>query len=118
MKSLLILQHDSVANRVLTFSNSLSDSELIWLYKCSQLPRDLDTGTGDISISLTDVILITLNCLTLCYGFTCFFFFFGEGKGGFWEGYSVVFYLLTIEAGGKAGAKHWKSFLKCGFSLF
>lgn len=35
-----------------------------------------------------------------------FFFFLDEGKGGFWEGYSVVFYLLTLEAGGKAGAKH------------
>lgn len=60
-------------NRFLTFSNSPSASELIWLYKCSQLPRDLDTGTRDISISLTDVILITLNFLTLCCGFTCFF---------------------------------------------
>lgn len=59
-------------NHVLTFSNSPSDSELIWLYKCSQLPRDLDIGTWDISISLTDVILITLNCLTLHCGFTCF----------------------------------------------
>lgn len=69
---------------ILTFSNSPSDSELIWLYKCTQLPRDLDTGTRDISISQTDVILITLNCLTLCCGFTCFLFLCGiqPGRGG------------------------------------
>lgn len=85
-------------------------TELIWLYKCTQLPRDLDTGTRDISISLTDVILITLNCLTLCCGFTCFLFLCGY-NGGFWEGYSFVLNLLFSEAL-KSMAKHvWETVL-------
>lgn len=59
----------------LTFSNSHCDLELIWLYKCSQLPRYLDIRTQDISISQMDVILITQNCPTLHYEWTCFFLF-------------------------------------------
>lgn len=108
-------------SHILTFSNSPSDSELIWLYKCTQLPRDLDTGTRDISISQTDVILITLNCLTLRSGFTCFLFLCGIQQGGGGNsGTGILLHWISCFSAlslcwGMLEA--WKSALQCGWIL-
>ena len=112
MKSVLILQRDlySVDNRVLTFSNSRSDSELIWLYKCSQLPRDLDTGTWDISISLMDVILITLNCFDFVLWIYMFFSSPVDAKRDSQK--VILLYSISYLLRPQVSGKTWRSMVK------